>query len=146
MLKTEVINLSETIPEAEPEPEPELTPEPEPEPEPEANLAAIEEAVTTAAPEPKKRGRPTGAKSKVQGKPRAPRKKKVTIETQPVQEEIATDTIRIEDESLPRVLPGSEAIPRFSHDASSELMLQLLTRQAQQRNNRKIERWKSMFM
>ena len=139
MLKTEVINLSETSPEAEPEPEPELTPEPE------ANFAAIEEAVTTAE-EPKKRGRPTGAKSKVQGKPRAPRKKKVTIETQPVHEEIATDTIRIEDESLPRVLPDSQPIPRFSHDERSELMLQLLTRQAQQRNNRKIERWKSMFM
>jgi len=137
MLKTEVI--TETIPETEPEPEPELTPEPE------ANFAAIEEAVT--AEEPKKRGRPTGAKSKVQGKPRAPRKKKVTIETQAVPEEVATtNTIRIEDESLPRVLPDSRPIPKVSHDASSELMLQLLTRQAQQRNNRKIERWKSMFM
>ena len=137
MLETEVINLSETIPEALPE----AAPEPEPEPEPEANLATIEEAV--AAEKPKKRGRPTGAKSKVQGKPRAPRKK-VTIETQPVQE--ATDTIRIEDESLPRVLPDSQPIPKFSHDERTELMLQLLTRQAQQRNNRKIERWKSMFM
>ena len=136
MLKTEVI--TETIPEAEPELEALL----EAAPEPEANFAAIEEAVTTAE-EPKKRGRPTGAKSKVQGKPRAPRKKKVTIETQPVQEEVATDTIRIEDESLPRVLPDSQPIP---HDERSELMLQLLTRQAQQRNNRKIERWKSMFM
>ena len=137
MLETEVI--TETIPEALPE----AAPEPEPEPEPEANLATIEEAV--AAEKPKKRGRPTGAKSKVQGKPRAPRKK-VTIETQPVQEEVATDTIRIEDESLPRVLPDSQPIPKFSHDERSELMLQLLTRQAQQRNNRKIERWKSMFM
>ena len=137
MLETEVI--TETIPEALPE----AAPEPEPEPEPEANLATIEEAV--AAEKPKKRGRPTGAKSKVQGKPRAPRKK-VTIETQPVQEEVATDTIRIEDESLPRVLPDSQPIPKFSHDERSELMLQFLTRQAQQRNNRKIERWKSMFM
>lgn len=141
MLETEVI--TETIPEAEPEPEALPEAAPEPEPEPEANLAAIEEAVT--AEKPKKRGRPTGAKSKVQGKPRAPRKK-VTIETQPVQEEVATDTIRIEDESLPRVLPDSQPIPKFSHDERSELMLQLLTRQAQQRNNRKIERWKSMFM
>ncbi len=40
---------------------------------------------------PKRRGRPPGSKSKEPGKPRAPRKKMVTITEEPV----PTDTIRI---------------------------------------------------
>jgi hypothetical protein len=111
-----------------------------------ASLPTIEEeAVITKAEEaaPKKKGRPAGAKSKVQGKPRA--KRKVTIDTESVEVEVATDTIRIDDETLPRAIPNSQPIPRFSHDERSALMLQLLTQQAAHRKRQKVDLWKSWF-
>lgn len=126
MLESEVINQEEAVmPEA-------------------ASLPTIEEGIAETEIQeaaPKKKGRPVGAKSKVQGKPRA--KRKVTIDTEPV--EVATDTIRIEDETLPRAIPNSQPIPRFSYDERSALMLQLLTQQAAQRKRQKVDLWKSWF-
>ena len=91
---------------------------------------------------PKRKGRPPGSKSKEPGKPRAPRaKKSVTIEEEPV----ATDTIRIEDDTLPRALEKSQPIPRFSHDETSAMLLKLLSHQANQRRRSKVELWESWF-
>ena len=128
MLETEPV-----IQEPEPSdaPEPPTVPEDEPVPESEP---PVEEK-----PTPKRKGRPPGAKSKIQGKPRA--KRKVVIDTEPV----ATDTIRIEDESLPRAIEHSQPIPRFSHDERTALMLQLLTQQAEQRKRNKVDLWRSWF-
>ena len=102
--------------------------------------ATIEEEKPAA---PKRKGRPPGSKSKEPGKPRAPRgkKKAVTIAEEPV----ATDTIRIEDDNLPRALEKSQPIPRFSHDEKSAVLLQLLSHQANQRRRSKVELWESWF-
>ncbi len=89
---------------------------------------------------PKRKGRPPGSKSKEPGKPRAKRKA-VTI----VEEPVATDTIRIEDDTLPRALERSQPIPRFSHDETSAMLLQLLSHQAHQRRRSKVELWQSWF-
>lgn len=140
MLETELINADPEIPE---------TIMPEPSDPPETIMTIMTEPIPESPmgeekPTPKKPGRPVGAKSKVQGKPRA--KRKVTIDTEPVvAESVATDTIRIEDETLPRVLPNSQPIPRFSHNERSALMLQLLTQQAEQRKTNKVELWRSWF-
>jgi hypothetical protein len=109
----------------------------------EPSLPAIEEDAVPKVEEaaPKRKGRPVGAKSKVPGKPRA--KRKVAIATEPV--EAVTDTIRIEDDTLPRAIPHSQPIPRFSHDERSALMLQLLTQQAAQRKRQKVDLWRSWF-
>ncbi len=90
---------------------------------------------------PKRRGRPPGSKSKEPGKPRAPRKKVVTIEEEPV----PTDTIRIEDEDLPRVLENSQPIPMYSRDDASAMLLQLLSNQASRRKQNRVELWESWF-
>ena len=138
MVETEVINADPEIPE---------TIMPEPSDPQETRMTIMTEPIPQSPmgeekPTPKKLGRPVGAKSKVQGKPKA--KRKVTIDTEPVvAESVATDTIRIEDETLPRVLPNSQ--PRFSRNERSALMLQLLTQQAEQRKTNKVELWRSWF-
>ena len=90
---------------------------------------------------PKRRGRPPGSKSKEPGKPRAPRRKTVTIEEEPV----PTDTIRIEDDDLPRVLENSQPIPMYSRDDASAMLLQLLSNQASRRKKNRVELWESWF-
>ncbi len=103
----------------------------------------VEETVDVSEVAPKRRGRPPGSKSKEPGKPRAPRAKKkaVTISEEPV----ATDTIRIEDDALPRALERSQPIPRYSRDETSAMLLQLLSHQANQRKRNKVELWQSWF-
>ena len=100
----------------------------------------IEEAIE-APIAPKRRGRPPGSKSKEPGKPRAPRRKTVTIAEEPV----ATHTIRIEDDTLPRVLENSQPIPMYSRDDASAMLLQLLSNQASRRKKNRVELWESWF-
>ncbi len=90
---------------------------------------------------PKRKGRPPGSKSKEPGKPRAPRKKVVTIAEEPV----PTDTIRIENDDLPRVLENSQPIPMYSRDDASDMLLQLLSNQANRRKQKRVELWESWF-
>ena len=116
-------------------------PEPaEPEPEP------TEPVEPTEQPQPKKKGRPVGSKSKEPGKPRAKRVPKKPLDVAAVAASIeATDTVRIESDDLPRVLHRSQPIPQYSHDDTSELLLRLLSHQATQRKRNKVELWKSWF-
>ncbi len=109
----------------------------------ETTLAPIDEAteVIEAPIAPKRKGRPPGSKSKEPGKPRAPRKKVVTIAEEPV----PTDTIRIEDDTPPRVLESSQPIPRYSRDDASAMLLQLLSNQASRRKQNRVELWESWF-
>lgn len=98
-----------------------------------------EEAVQDEIAPKRKPGRPIGSKSKQPGKPRAPRTKKIVqIQEEPVYQAKA-------DNELPRVLQGSQPIPREAHNDTAALMLQLLQKQAQNRQTRKSERWKSWF-
>ena len=90
------------------------------------------------APQAKKRGRPVGSKSKEPGKPRAKR-----VPKKPLENIEATDTVRIENDDLPRALNRSQPIPQHSHDDRSELLLRLLSHQATQRKRQKVEPWKS---
>ncbi len=103
----------------------------------------IEEAieVNEAPIAPKRRGRPPGSRSKEPGKPRAPRRKTVTIAEEPV----PTDTIRIEDDTLPRVVENSQPIPMYSRDDASAMLLQLLSNQASRRKKNRVELWESWF-
>jgi hypothetical protein len=84
------------------------------------------------APKRSKPGRPVGSKSKEPGKPRAPRKAKSVVAP-------------VEQEELPRVLPGSLPIPTLAHNDTTAVMLELLRRQANQRHTRKTDLWKSWF-
>ena len=97
--------------------------------------------VSEAPIAPKRKGRPPGSKSKEPGKPRAPRKKVVTIAEEPV----PTDTIRIEDDDLPRVLENSQPIPMYSRDDASAMLLQLLSNQASRRKKNRVDLWESWF-
>ena len=83
-------------------------------------------------PTPRKPGRPVGSKSKVPGKPRAPRVKKA-----PVIVEVETEPIRN--------LPDSRPIPTVSHDTNASRMLDLLAEHSRSRQNRKADLWKSWF-
>ena len=80
-----------------------------------------------------KPGRPPGAKSKIQGKPRAPRKVKIN-------EEIQVVPIPLE-----RPIKESKPIPTMSYDNTSAMMLSLLQQQAQIRQSKKSDLWKSWF-
>ena len=102
--------------------------------------------------QPKKKGRPVGAKSKEPGKPRAnriPKKPATVMEVAAVTANIeATDTVRIGsgiNDDMPRVLERSQPIPQYSHDDTSELLLRLLSHQANQRKRNKVDLWKSWF-
>ncbi len=92
-------------------------------------------------PIPKRKpGRPTGSKSKVPGKPRAPRQKKVVIADVP--EEIPESP----PEEIPeRVLPHSKPIPTHGYDDRTVMMITMLQQQADDRKNRKAALYKSWF-
>ncbi len=93
-------------------------------------------------PIPKRKpGRPTGSKSKVPGKPRAPRQKKVVIADVP--EEIPADIP--EDDEIERVLPHSKPIPTHGYDDRTIMMITMLQQQADERKNRKAALYKSWF-
>ena len=83
----------------------------------------------------KKPGRPVGSKSKVPGKPRAPRKVKIS--------EVEVEAVEPPPRELP--LQGSIPIPTISHDARSAMMLSLLAEQARTRQTHKADLWKSWF-
>ena len=88
-------------------------------------------------PIPKRKpGRPTGSKSKIPGKPRAPRQKKVVVADVP--EEIPEDIPE-------RVLPNSRPIPSHGFDDRTVMMLAMLQQQADDRKNRKAALYKSWF-
>jgi hypothetical protein len=102
---------------------------------------------TVEAPLAKKKGRPAGAKSSVQGKPRpkriaANRARKVPAEPEPPEPDEPDELPELE---LPPPLPNSRRIPQESHDDSSALMLTLLRKQAADRRQRKVDVWKSWF-
>ncbi len=88
-------------------------------------------------PTPKRKpGRPAGSKSKVPGKPRAPRQKRVVVEEVPD----ATP-----EEEVERILPGSRPIPTHGYDSRTVMMLEMLRLQADERKNRKAALYKSWF-
>lgn len=109
-----------------------------------------EDAATEPAPK-KKGGRPAGAKSKAQGKPRPKRvaankmRARALEETSP----LAPPPPAEEGEELPRALPGSRPIPLESEinprDRTSLMMMTMLRQQATERRQRKADLWKSWF-
>jgi hypothetical protein len=105
---------------------------------------------TLENPQPKKKGRPAGAKSSVQGKPRpkriaANRARKMPAEPEPPEPDEPDEPDPDEPDELPPPLPNSRRIPQVSHDDSSALMLTLLRKQAADRRQRKVDVWKSWF-
>ena len=113
---------------------------------------ATEDASAATEPAPKKRGgRPPGAKSKAQGKPRPKRvaankmRARALEETSP----LAPPPPAEEGEELPRALPGSRPIPLESEinprDRTTLMMMTMLRQQATERRQRKADLWKSWF-
>ena len=97
----------------------------------------VVEPVTDEPPIPKRKpGRPTGSKSKVPGKPRAPRQKKVVVADVPEE---------IPEEIPERVLPNSRPIPTHGYDDRTVMMLAMLQQQADDRKSRKAALYKSWF-
>ncbi len=84
----------------------------------------------------RKPGRPVGSRSKIPGKPRAPRQKRVVVED--VTEEP-------EEMEVERVLPNSRPIPTHGYDNKAAIMLAMLQQQADDRKNRKAALYKSWF-
>ena len=112
----------------------------------ETPLETLETPLET--PQPKKKGRPAGAKSGVQGKPRPKRVAANRIRKESTREPDDPDEPDRQgdgDDGLPPPLPNSRRIPQVSHDDSSALMLTLLRRQAAARRQRKVDVWKSWF-
>jgi hypothetical protein len=118
----------------------------------EDDRAATEDARAATEPAPKKRGgRPPGAKSKAQGKPRPKRvaankmRARALEETSP----LAPPPPAEEGEELPRALPGSRPIPLESEinprDRTTLMMMTMLRQQATERRQRKADLWKSWF-
>jgi hypothetical protein len=106
----------------------------------ETPLETLETPLET--PQPKKKGRPAGAKSGVQGKPRPKRVAANRVRKESMREPEPDDP---EPDELPPPLPNSRRIPQVSHDDSSALMLTLLRKQAADRRQRKVDVWKSWF-
>ena len=110
------------------------------------NLETLDD--TTEAPAPKKKGRPVGARSKVQGKPRPKRVAANRMRARALEEETAP-LPHAEEAELPRALAGSRPIPQESEvdsrDRTSMLMMSLLREQAAERRQRKTDLWKSWF-
>jgi hypothetical protein len=117
-----------------------------------ASEDATEDARAATEPAPKKRGgRPPGAKSKAQGKPRPKRvaankmRARALEETSP----LAPPPPAEEGEELPRALPGSRPIPLESEinprDRTTLMMMTMLRQQATERRQRKADLWKSWF-
>ena len=93
----------------------------------------IEEKICSEFLPRRKPGRPLGSKSKEPGKPRRKKVVEAPLEVEEVEE--------VEE----RVLPGSRPIPMEAHNDTTALMLELLRQQAQQRQTRKADLWKSWF-
>ena len=108
---------------------------------------ATEDAPTEPAPK-KKGGRPAGAKSKAQGKPRPKRVAANKMRARAL-EEAPPPPAEEEVAQLPRALPGSRPIPLESEihprDRTSLLMMTMLREQAAERRQRKADLWKSWF-
>jgi hypothetical protein len=112
---------------------------------------AAEDAPTEPAPK-KKGGRPAGAKSKAQGKPRPKRvaankmRARALEETSPM---APPPPVEEEAAQLPRALAGSRPIPLESEinprDRTSLMMMTMLREQATERRQRKADLWKSWF-
>ncbi len=97
----------------------------------------VVEPVTDEPPTPKRKpGRPTGSKSKIPGKPRAPRQKRVVV---------APEEIPEEEEIPERALPNSRPIPTHAYDDRTVMMLAMLQQQADDRKSRKAALYKSWF-
>jgi hypothetical protein len=107
------------------------------------------ETLDDTAPAPKKKGRPVGARSKVQGKPRPKRVAANRMRARALEEEAAPLPPAEEAAELPRALAGSRPIPQESEvdprDRTSMLMMSLLREQAAERRQRKTDLWKSWF-
>ncbi len=125
---------------------PVTTPETEPIEQDEVKTVPVEQDVVVEdiltprePPIPKRKpGRPAGSKSKVPGKPRAPRQKRVVIEEP---EEIPEEV----PDAIERILPNSRPIPTHGHDSNTVLMIAMLQQQAEERRHRKAELYKSWF-
>ncbi len=103
----------------------------------------VVEPVTDEPPIPKRKpGRPTGSKSKIPGKPRAPRQKRVVVVDVPEESEEIPEEI---PEEIERVLPNSRPIPTHGYDNNAAIMLAMLQQQADDRKNRKAALYKSWF-
>ena len=102
-------------------------------PTPDPNPLTIDISETTTK---KKPGRPVGSKSKVPGKPRAPRKVRIS--------EVEVEAVTQQEPREP-ALQGSRPIPTISHDTRSAMMLSLLAEQARTRQTHKADLWKSWF-
>ena len=108
-------------------------------PEEAAEEPQPEEKPEKPEPKPKRKpGRPAGAKDK---KPRAKPKTVAVIEEPEYVEP------EEEEPQLPRVLPGSRPIPTEAdeRDQTTRIMLAMLQQQAQDRQRRKTDLWKSWF-
>ena len=108
----------------------------------ETPLETIETPLETVKPPlEKKKGRPAGAKSSVQGKPRPKR-----VAANRIRKESTLDDEPEPDvHELPPPLPNSRRIPQISHDDSSARMLALLRQHAADRRQRKVDVWKAWF-
>ena len=115
------------------------------EPVVETPAPADAEDAAEAAPK-KKAGRPAGAKSKAQGKPRPKRVAANRMRARAL-EEAAPPPPPEEEAQLPRALAGSRPIPMESEidprDRTSVMMMTLLRQQAAERRQRKADLWKS---
>ena len=110
--------------------------------------ATDEDAATEPAPK-KKGGRPAGAKSKAQGKPRPKRVAANKMRARAL-EEAPPPPAEEEVAQLPRALPGSRPIPLESEninprDRTTLMMMTMLREQAADRRQRKADLWKSWF-
>jgi len=120
-------------------------------------LDTAEVVVETPAPEdaaaPKKKGgRPAGAKSKAQGKPRPKRVAANKMRARALEEAspmAPPPPVEEEAAQLPRALAGSRPIPMESEinprDKMSLMMMTMLREQATERRQRKADLWKSWF-
>ena len=101
----------------------------------------VEELVEETPKAKRKPGRPAGSKSKIPGKPRAPRQKQVVVVDVPEESEEIPEEIPV----VERALPGSRPIPTHGFDDRTVAMLTMLQRQADDRKNRKAALYKSWF-
>jgi hypothetical protein len=113
---------------------------------------ATEDAPTEPAPK-KKGGRPVGAKSKAQGKPRPKRVAANKMRARALEEAspmAPPPPVEEEAAQLPRALAGSRPIPLESEinprDRTSLMMMTMLREQATERRQRKADLWKSWFL
>ena len=116
-----------------------------------AETPAPVDAEDVAAPK-KKGGRPPGAKSKAQGKPRPKRVAANRMRARALEEAspmAPPPPVEEEAAQLPRALPGSRPIPLESEinprDRMSLMMMTMLREQATERRQRKADLWKSWF-